>query len=360
MQNRLSSKSNMSTATTLLPSPTGSVQFSDLPTNVRELIWDYALQPITPRCHNQGGKKGWVAARYGPPAAGCVCKESLAVARRYGSFLFRPTAADATSPDQSSTSLTTVGGSLHQTWFNHDSDYYIVEQTSRELLGSPMRWPYSHPSHALKETEKVQAANQRIQQYENRPNGLHPMSRLVLSDEQDFAALPREKPLQNMLREVLADAKRWPNLRYIDIAVSPTPTPGFTRSWDPILSAQLFRGHKVLVIQLEDEAEIERVKAILNTRPRAVGKWMSYEGQASIFMRYLCREFEKFVEEQGHKWWASMKALLEKTLIEARYKYVTEVTGKNEGKKRRSQEMRSMLLGPIKFRPVYMFNNVDR
>ncbi|KAK6839774.1 hypothetical protein PG995_006965 [Apiospora arundinis] len=345
----------MSTATTLLPSPMGRVQFSDLPTNVRELIWDYALQPITPRCHTQGGKKGWIAARYGLPAIGCVCKESFSVALRYGLFLFRPVTAAATSPDQSS-----AGTTLHRTWFNHDSDYYIVELTARELLGSPMRWPYPHPSHALKDTKETQAMHQRIQQFEHRPNGLHPMNRLILWDEQEVAALPRKEQLQKMMHEVLADTKRWPNLHYIDIAVSPSPTPGFNRSWDPNLSAQLFRGHKVLVIQLEDEAEIERVKAILNTRPRAVGKWTTYDGQASIFMRFLCREFEKFIDEYSAKWWANTKALLEKSLIEARREYVAEVAGKSEGKKRRSQEMRSMFLGPIKFRPVYMFNNFDR
>ncbi|KAK8071055.1 hypothetical protein PG997_011258 [Apiospora hydei] len=359
MDNRLSSRSSMSTSAALLPSPLARVQFSNLPTNVRELIWDYALQPIVPRCHIQA-EKGFITNKRSPPAVGCVCKESLAVARRYGSFVFRPVAAAATASDQS-ISMTTVGNMLQRTWFNHDSDYYIIELTARELLGSPMRWPYLHPSHALKETKEAQAINQRIQQFEHRPNSLHPMSRIVIWDEQDVAALPRKEQLHKFLQEELADAKRFPNLRYIDVAVSPSPTPGFNRSWDPTLSAQLFRDNQqVLVIQLEDEAEIERVQTILNTDPRAVGRWTHYDGQAGIFMRYLGRELDKVIEEYSAKWWASTKALLEKTLIEARREYVVEVQGKSEGKKRRSQEMRSTFLGPIKFRPVYLFNSFDR
>ncbi|KAK8024205.1 hypothetical protein PG993_012271 [Apiospora rasikravindrae] len=369
MDNRFSWRSSMSTPAALLPSPLARVQFSNLPTNVRELIWDYALQPITPRCHIQA-EKGFITNKRSPPAVGCVCKESLAVARRYGSFVFRPMAAAATASDRPM-SMTTVDNllqalkrsslELQRTWFNHDSDYYIVELTARELLGSPMRWPYPHPSHALKDTKEAQAINQRIQQFERRPNSLHPMNRLVIWDEQDVAALPRKEQLQKFLHEELADAKRFPNLRYIDVAVSPSPTPGFNRSWDPSLSAQLFRdNHQVLVIQLEDEAEIERVRTILSTTPRAVGRWTHYDVQASIFMRYLGREFDKVIEEYSAKWWASTKALLEKTLIETRREYVTEVQGKSEGKKRRSQEMRSTFMGPIKFRPVYMFNSFDR
>ncbi|KAK8073689.1 hypothetical protein PG994_004588 [Apiospora phragmitis] len=337
MDNRLSSKSNMSA---LLPSPLARTQFSDLPTNVRELIWDYALQPIAPRCHIQG-KKGFITNRLGPPAIGCVSRESLAIARRYGSFVFRPVATAATASDQLMTMTMVSNSMLQRTWFNHSFDYYIIELAARELLGSPMRWPYPHPSHALKESKEAQALHQRIQQFEHRPNSLHPMSRLVLWDEQDVAALPRKEQLQKFLQEELADAKRFPNLRYIDIA--------------------LFRENRqVLVVPLEDEAEMERVRAILSTRPRAAGRWTTYDGQAGIFMRYLCREFEKVVEDCSAKWWAGTKALLEKTLIEARREYVVEVQGKSEGKKRRSQEMRSTYLGPIKFRPVYMVHSFDR
>lgn len=238
----------------------------------------------------------------------------------------------------------------HMTWFNHDADYYLVELTARELLGSPMPWPYN----------ESQALQQRIQQFKERPNSLHPMSRLILWDEQEVTALPRKERLQKFLQEELADAKRLPNLRYIDVVVSPSPMPGFNRSWDPNLAAQLFREHpELIVIQLEDEMEVERVKAILNTRPRSVGRWTYYDGQAGIFMRYLCREMEKVIEEYSAKWWASTKAMLEKTLIEARREYIVEVQGKSEGKKRRSQEMRSAFLGPIKFRPVYTFKSFE-
>lgn len=344
MDGRLSSKSNMGPATTLLPSPLPRAQFSDLPTNVRELIWDYALQPITPRCHIQASK-GFMTFRRAAPDVGCVCKESLAVAmaRRYGSFLVRP-----------------IGNRIPSTWFNHEVDYYLMELTVRGLMGSRMPWPYPTPSQTLKDTKEGHALQQRIQQFKDRPNSLHPMSRLILWDEQEVAALPRKEQLQKFLQEELADAKRLPNLRYIDIAVNPSPMPGFNRSWDPNLAAQLFQENpEVIVIQLEDEAEIERVKAILNTRPRSVGRWTYYDGQASIFMRYLCRELDKVIEEYSAKWWASTKAMLEKTLIEARREYIVEVQGKSEVKKRRSQEMRSVFLGPIKFRPVYMFKSFN-
>ncbi|KAK8102702.1 hypothetical protein PG984_015848 [Apiospora sp. TS-2023a] len=341
----------MSAATSLLPSPKEEEEekkkFSDLPANVRELIWDYALRP---RCHIQT-PKGFTTIRRGMPAVGRVCGESWRVTQRYGSDLERPGTANATAP----------GGNMpHKVWFNHDTDYYIIELTVRGLLGSKLRWPYLAPSHAIKDTKDGHALHQRMQQFEDRPNSLHPMSRLILWGEQEVAALPRKEHLQKFLQEELADAKRFPNLRYIDIAVNPSPTPGFNRSWDPSLAAQLFRENpEVIVIQLEDETEIERVKAILNTRPRSVGKWTHYDGQASIFMRYLCRELEKVIEEYSAKWWASTKAMLEKTLIEARREYIVEVQGKSEGKKRRSQEMRSAFLGPIKFRPVYMFKSFD-
>lgn len=185
-------------------------QFSRLPPELRRLVWHFAV-PTRLYCED----KTWKGVSFvlSAPAIAHVCRESRAVALRLGRFW-------KMGP----------GRNPGWSWFNPDRDAFLLRLDNN----------YAYPSRLIEEV--TVEPDEEWMQFEFREHAGNAL-------------------LDNLLMFKWGVRDIFPRLHTINVLmVKPTLV---DKSWDPSVVSKIFRGESVVVVDLEDEASVQRVLNIL-------------------------------------------------------------------------------------------------